>query len=76
MDSRANAKIARAEAVIDYSFQDANIVWEALQAPGSGVVRSGTRSIRDGNKRLAIVGDAVLKLIINVENYEQGLTRG
>ncbi|KAE9963223.1 hypothetical protein BLS_009509 [Venturia inaequalis] len=76
MDSRANVKIAQAEAAIDYSFKDANLIWEALQAPGSGVVRSGTRQIPNGNKRLALVGDVVLKLIINVENYEQGLTRG
>ncbi|QDS72453.1 hypothetical protein FKW77_009561 [Venturia effusa] len=76
MDSRANAKIAQAEAAIDYIFQDANIIWEALQAPGSNVVRSGARQIPNGNKHLAVVGDAVLKLLVNVENYEQGLTRG
>lgn len=76
MDSGPNAKIARAEAAIEYAFKDAKIIWEALQAPGSGVVRAGTRHIPNGNKRLAVVGDAVLKLIINVENYEQGLTRG
>jgi ribonuclease-3 len=76
MNSRASAKIAQAEVMIGYTFKDPDILWEALQAPGSGVLRSGIRRIPNGNKRLAIVGDAALKLVINSQNYSQGLTRG
>lgn len=69
-------KMMGAEAAIMYTFLDDDILWEALQAPGSGVVLSGFRRIPNGNKRLAIVGDAVLNLVISSQNYQRGLTRG
>lgn len=63
--------IHRVEDVIGYKFKDNDIVWEALQAAGSVVRQSGNRSFREGNKRLAIVGDAVLKLAL-VEDWYDG----
>ena len=59
-----NEAIIAVEEIIGYSFNDANCLWEALQAPGSGVFQAGHRAIPEGNKRLALVGDAAIKKII------------
>ena len=75
--------IRRAQLSIGYNFKNTQYLWEALQAPGS-VVRSGSvegvgteyhsvgfRRFPDGNRRLAILGDTVLKLAL-VENWYRG----
>ena len=64
------------QSIIGYGFNDRLILWEALQAAGSGVSSAGTRRFPDGNKRLAIVGDTVLKLVLVSEWYESADTRG
>lgn len=48
------------EAITARPFHDRGLVWEALQAAGSGVTRIGHRTIMDGNKNLALVGDTAL----------------
>jgi len=46
------------ENAIQYTFQDKNIIWEALQALDSGYRFAGWREITTkGHKRLALVGD-------------------
>lgn len=70
------AKIAGLQTAIGHNFQDADIAWEALQAPGSGIFQVGARPIPDGNKRLVLLGDAVLKLVLVGQNYDQGLSKG
>lgn len=69
--------------ILGYKFNKPKILWEALQAPGA-IFRSGEISgaggirhsvgyqrLPDGNKRLAIVGDTVLKLAL-VEDWYKG----
>lgn len=58
------------EGIIGYRFSDRLILWEALQAAGSPVTSAGTRRFPDGNKRLAVLGDAVLKLVLVAEWYD------
>jgi len=43
------------EALIDYHFMNPDLCWEALQGKGAG-------GIPHGNKRLALVGDVLLRL--------------
>ena len=57
MDNKAN----NVQAILDYTFRDCHILWEALNLPGSGITYAGERRFRDGNKRLALLGDTVLK---------------
>lgn len=71
----ANA-IGGVQRIIGYTFNDTSIVWEAMQAAGSGVRLVGNRRIPDGNKRLAVLGDTILKLAIIEEWYNGGEARG
>ncbi|MCJ1279640.1 hypothetical protein MMC21_007464 [Puttea exsequens] len=57
-------RIHALENIIGHRFNDPTILWEALQAAGSGLQSVGTRHFADGNKRLALLGDAVLKLAL------------
>ena len=56
--------IADIHAIIGRQFNDPNILTEALQAAGSSIRYAGARAIHDGNKRLALIGDAVLKIAL------------
>ncbi len=71
-----HAKIQRAEAVLKYQFEDQHILWEALQVPGSGVLRSGPRLFYNGNLRLAVLGDAVADMVLCQVWYERGESKG
>ncbi|KAL1876309.1 hypothetical protein Daus18300_002938 [Diaporthe australafricana] len=67
-------KLNRAQAIVAYSFVDTELLWEALQAAGSGVFAcdNGRRLTTEGNKPLAAVGDSVLSLYYKVrgrDNY-------
>lgn len=55
-----------------YVFEDPHILWEALQMAGSGVFTIGDRSVPDGNKRLAVLGDQALDIISCKKWYEGG----
>ncbi|MCJ1479872.1 hypothetical protein MMC06_000026 [Schaereria dolodes] len=68
-------KIQGAETAIGYRFKDPQILWEALQAAGSSVRRAGEREIRDGNKRLALLGDTILKLVLVEDWYNSQRAR-
>lgn len=46
--------IPEVEALISYPFMNPDLCWEALQGKGAG-------GIPHGNKRLALVGDVLLK---------------
>ncbi len=56
-----DTKVRIAMTTIGYTFSDPLILWEALNAAGSNVVSAGGRRVFDGNKRLALLCDAVLK---------------
>ena len=64
------------ESIISYNFSDSLILWEALQAAGSTVRSAGTRRFPDGNKRLAVLGDTILKLVLVSEWYNSADARG
>lgn len=64
------------EKIIGYDFSDTVILWEALQAAGSTVHSAGTRRFPDGNRRLAVLGDTILKLVLVGEWYESADGRG
>lgn len=72
MEAKTNA----AETIIGYEFEDRFLLWEALQAAGSGVVSAGGHRFIDGNKTLAMVGDTVLKLVLIEDMYQGGHSRG
>ena len=50
------------QSMIGHNFGGPLILWEALQAAGSGVSSAETISFPDGNKRLAVRGDTIVKL--------------
>lgn len=67
---------AEVEEKLGYTFRNRDILWEALQAPNS--IGSGVPGLdlTDGNKRLALVGDAALKLVLLKRWYREGGSRG
>lgn len=58
------------QAILGYTFVNANTLWLALQAAGSGVGGN------DGNKVQAMLGDTVLKLILIDNLSTAGRSRG
>lgn len=75
--------VRKLQSRIGYNFRNAQYLWEAVQAPGS-IVRSGEvegagtgrhsvgfQRFPDGNRRLAVLGDTVLKLAL-VEDWYRG----
>ena len=64
------------QAIIDYHCQDTDFLWEALQACGTHCDCTGMPTPPDGNKRLAVVGDAALKLALMEDWYHTGLVKG
>ena len=73
-----NGFIPAAEKIIDYTFKDVDILEEALEAPGSGWRLIGNRKkmVKEGNARLASVGEDVLRLIVGEYCYKIGLDLG
>lgn len=69
-------RIKAVEAIIGHNFHDPSLLWEALQGAGSGVYQAGTREVPDGNKRLALIGDATQKLILVTDGYSLGKSKG
>lgn len=53
------------EDIIDYEFYDKAYLQEALESSGASIYPQG-------NKRLAIIGDAALTLVISEFGFEDG----
>lgn len=62
--------------IIRYQFTERLILWEAMQAAGSMVRSAGGREFVDGNKRLAVIGDTVLQLVLAETWYGGSASRG
>ena len=62
--------------IIAYTFRDASILWEALQAPGAVPYGTQGRNFSNGNKRLALLGDAILKTVLLERWYATSDTIG
>lgn len=58
------------ETMTGYHFEDVTLLLEAFQAPKS------LGALPDGNKRLALFGDAALKLAFIGDWFEGGQPRG
>ena len=64
------------EVMIHYDFKEPLLAWEALQLPGNGVSEIGSRQLPDGNKRLAILGDHALDLVLCSEWHKSEMSKG
>lgn len=63
------------ERKLGHIFEDPNHLWEALQAHGNGIKYIGDRKIEDGNKKLAMLGDCLIKVAILNDWFESGESR-
>lgn len=64
------------QARLHYSFKDASLLEEALTAAGAAVSSHTVDGPVSGNKRLALIGDAVLRLSVLDEWYPAGGSTG
>lgn len=62
------------ETILNYHFHNPKLLWEALQAAGATYPGEGLRP--NGNKRLALVGDEVLGLVLKEDWYHSGALLG
>ncbi|KAG9245654.1 putative RNAse III [Calycina marina] len=62
--------ISAVEAIIDYTFDNQELLSRALHAAGS------TYGGHDGNRTMAMLGDAVLKLVLLDDLLPTGASRG
>lgn len=60
---------------LGHIFDNPNLLWEALQAAGNGVTQIGERKIEDGNKKLAMLGDTILKMALLRDWFVSGDSR-
>lgn len=64
------------EQTIGYNFQDKDLLWEALQADGSPNCPTDNPRYEGGNKRLAVVGNLALDLLLASVWYPTWNTSG
>jgi hypothetical protein len=62
--------ISAVQAILDYTFDDPERLWSALHAAGSPDGGS------DGNRTMAMLGDAVLRLVLLVDLIPTRASRG
>ena len=66
---------AHAQQILEYQFQNIELLREALQAPGPGAVIGGIIT-PDGNKRLSLLGISIITTSISLACYNNGVRRG
>ena len=64
------------EQTIGYYFQDKNLLWEALQTDGSPKCPTDNPRYEVGNKRLAIVGNLAMDLLLTSIWHSTGNASG
>ncbi|KAF2489518.1 hypothetical protein BU16DRAFT_623017 [Lophium mytilinum] len=69
------AKMESCQIAIGYCFSDRKLLWEALQAAELPVLISDGGYHVDGNKKLAVLRDAVLRLVLVKDGYSGNKTR-
>ena len=67
--SDANASV---QAIIDHVFNDSALLEEALHAAGTRYQNVHGRLVLGNNKRLALLGDKILHLVVVDHWYPQG----
>ncbi|OBT63704.1 hypothetical protein VE03_06134 [Pseudogymnoascus sp. 23342-1-I1] len=70
--TRQEALITAGEILTGYMFNDKELLWEAEQASGSNIAYR----YPEGNKRLAMIGDVVLKLVVLDDLRSRNIPRG
>ncbi|KAL8994158.1 MAG: hypothetical protein Q9188_007146, partial [Gyalolechia gomerana] len=63
------------EAILGYTFHHPLHLYEALLASGSALTLGPHPRFRSGNKRLAIIGDRILDLLLSLAWYPTGEER-
>lgn len=78
IEGTVSAHIHRCEQQLGYQSQNSSLLWEALYCNDPNyhaAIRKGGR-LADGNKRLALVGDRVLDLMLTMKWYHTWEDRG
>ena len=68
--------VEHVQTFLAYRFNNSSLLLEALRAAGSGYNMNQNRTTIDGNKRLATLGDAIMKIIVLDEWYASPSDRG
>ncbi|TDZ15126.1 Ribonuclease 3 [Colletotrichum orbiculare MAFF 240422] len=64
MSNVREERLAAIHAIHGHNFENPDLIWEALQAHGSPIGRIGIRFLNQGNKGVALTGDAVIRLVV------------
>jgi ribonuclease-3 len=64
------------ETILQYEFRDSSLLDEALVAAGAGTSKSPDNARQHGNKALALIGDALLRLVIVDDGILAGASTG
>lgn len=64
------------ENILQYKFRDSVLLDEAITANGAGQSISRANARKHGNKALALIGDALLRLVLVDDGVKQGNTLG
>jgi ribonuclease-3 len=68
--------LSRSYVELKYHFKTKTLIEEALLAAGASESRNDIEGLTEGNKRLALVGDAVLRLVILHDWFPSGTSTG
>jgi hypothetical protein len=74
--SSAQDVVVVVQTTLDYQFNHVQLLLEALKAAGAGFSIQHVRSAKDGNKRLAHVGNLALQMVISNAWYHSDEERG
>ncbi|KAK1658881.1 ribonuclease III domain-containing protein [Colletotrichum godetiae] len=64
MQAHQDERRNEAMRLLAYDFNRPGLMSEALQTPGSGVLLAGDRSVIDGNKIMALLGDSLIRTFV------------
>jgi ribonuclease-3 len=62
--------------IINYHFRNEELRYEATLAAGASVSDVNIHGPVQGNKDLALIGDALIRLVIDDQGYAEGATTG
>ena len=74
--SEKSIRIHAVETLVRYRFHNPALLWEALQGRTIMIDIAGERVPPDGNKRLAIVGDGAIRLVLAETWYPGNTSKG
>lgn len=71
-----NARCVRAQAIIEYEFDDVAHLQEALTAAGNPRLNGDGRTNFHGNASLAFIGDGLIRVKVGVASQSMGSSKG